>query len=516
MTANYYGAGYPAISSAWLALAFAGVACLYLFIVKQGFQLSSKISFSTRWLLLPLLGGLLLGSALLFLPLVLSPDIQSYIAASQAGARYYAYPPAGFLPTSTPILYGPSWLAIASLLVSTGSHNPLLVIMLFRGLELLAHLANTGLIWAILSITVPAQRLPGALLYAWNPLVLVELAGNGHYDGLVICLLLLAIWLYLQRAAGDHKGPPLIHPTTLAPTGSGMGGDYSVNDPVGARAAERRGEGLYGRPPLEYKASSPRQEDTAIRWPYEIGALILVGLAISMDWLALVIAPSFVWFMVRGRPRIRTALKGFGLRMLLVLFVVAVTYIPVWQGGTTFLAITSSIDLQRLAHSPLALLAAPLDLLYAWLINLAHIPSYPNTPIDPASAAALTIIAPALFVFGLLYLREMGRVDRRVEALFTGMCIVMVGFVALASLMFWPWYIIWIVWLVALRPNDTLSKALLLLSCTALLYYPLLALDATPFAFLTPLCIFGIPFAYFVGMRFIASSLASRSHGQMR
>ncbi len=277
--------------------------------------------------------------------------------------RYFAYPPAGFLPASTPILYGPSWLAIASLLVSAGRHNPLLVILLFRGLALFAHLANTGLIWAILTITAPAQRLPGSLLYAWNPLVLLELAGNGHYDGLVICLLLLAIWLYVWRN----------HPY-----------------PVGAREVGMRGEGLYGRPPMEHKVSSPTQEDTAreqgtagdhkgpprvhpttlaptetetgtaIRWSYEIGALVLVGLAISMDWLALVIAPLFAWYMVLGRQRMRTALKGFGLRMLLVLFVAALTCIPVWQGGTTFLAVTSSIDLERLANSPLALLAAPL------------------------------------------------------------------------------------------------------------------------------------------------------------
>ena len=223
MTANYFGPGNPGISPAWLVLAFAGISCLYLVAISRGFHLSSsKLSISARWLLLPLLGALLLGGALLSLPIVLSPDIQSYVSASQSGARYFAYPPAGFLPATTPILYGPSWLAIASLLVNAGSHNMLLVIMLFRGLALLAHLANTSLIWAILTITAPAQRLPGTLLYAWNPLVLVELAGNGHYDGLVICLLLLAIWLYTRH----------YHPY-----------------PVGARVAERHGEDLYGRPP---------------------------------------------------------------------------------------------------------------------------------------------------------------------------------------------------------------------------------------------------------------------------
>jgi hypothetical protein len=56
----------------------------------------------------------------------------------------------------------------------------------------------------------------------------------------------------------------------------------------------------------------------------------------------------------------------------------------------------------------------------------------------------------------------------------------------------------------ALRPHDPLSKTTLLLSCTALLFYPLLSLDGTPFSLLIPAIIFGIPFVYFAGARIIA------------
>jgi hypothetical protein len=544
VTTNYFGAGYPAIPAAWPALAFVGISCLYLVAVGQGFRFSSKSTVSTRWLLLPLLGALLPGGALLFLPVVLSPDIQSYIAGSQAGAHYYAFPPAAFQPATSPVLYGPAWLAIASVLAGAGSYNPLLAVWLFRGLELLAHLANISLIWAILARIAPGQRLPGTLLYAWNPLVLAELAVNGHYDGLVICLLLLAAWLSIRRNS-PHPVP--------APV------------PVGARVVERRGAGLYGRPPVGSEASSPKPEDaerdqegtagnhedmaanqhgtagnhedmaanqhgtagdhkgpphvhpttlaptgtgtgTRAEWLYEIGALALIGLAISMNWLALVIAPLFLWFMGGSQRRSFPAMRGLSWRAAVVLIVVVMTYLPIWQGGTTFLAITSSIDLLRLVHSPLALIAMPLRLLYTRLIAMARIPSYPTTPILPASAADLTIAAPALFIFALLYFRQMGSIHRspRYDTLFTGLSIVMTGFVGLASATFWPWYLVWVVWLAALRPFDVFSKTLLLLSCAALLYYPLLSLDTTPFAFLMPLCIFGIPFVYFVGARFIA------------
>lgn len=38
-----------------------------------------------------------------------------------------------------------------------------------------------------------------ALLYALNPLVIIELTGNLHFEAFVICFLLLSVWLFVQR-----------------------------------------------------------------------------------------------------------------------------------------------------------------------------------------------------------------------------------------------------------------------------------------------------------------------------
>lgn len=42
-------------------------------------------------------------------------------------------------------------------------------------------------------------RMPALLLYVWNPLMVVEIAGSGHVDSLGIFLLILALWLVLRQ-----------------------------------------------------------------------------------------------------------------------------------------------------------------------------------------------------------------------------------------------------------------------------------------------------------------------------
>jgi hypothetical protein len=483
-----------------LGLVLIALSAIYLYAVVRAFRRRDKIHITSRWLLLLLVGAAVFGITLLFLPTLFSNDVFSYIFTGRMLTIYHADPmntaPAQFqqdpyLPWITqpgvPNIYGPLWLAITSLLVGVGN-SPITTLLLFKGLALLSHLVNCLLIWAILGKITPARRLPGTLLYAWNPLALVELAGNGHNDGLLICLLLLATWLLVQQRGG---------------------------------------------------------------W-YDAGAFAFTGLAISLNFVGLVFAPLFTWFSMRNERDNVRVVWGCCWRALVTLITVLIVYLPFWHGGSTFVAISTSIDMQHFVHSLLAMVAVPLDWLYSQVAQGAN---FPANYMQPSSAANTMLVASGLFIFALIYLYLLGKVRRApvtiadghstggdasipaptrdgepyaanerlrgdasitsllhtspaptrdgpgIEVFFTCLSAAILGYMVFVAGVFWPWYILWALWIVALRRFDALSVSVLLLSCTALLTYPLLYLDRWPIALYQPLLIFGIPFVYLIVKR---------------
>ncbi len=447
-------------SPIFLTLALIGISCVYLFVVVWSFRASGRRDFSTRWLLLPLSGAILVGVTLVF-----------SVPVSPASPVH------------------------------------------FRLLELVAHVCNILLIWVIMGKISPASRLAGTWLYAWNPLVLIELAVYANTAGMVICLLLLAVSMLLVGVSSSSL-------TRMIPTFRRGGGEVD------------EGRGRLRRPP-GWDIS-----DTGT------GGLVLVGLAVRINFMTLLIAPLLLWFMVRHTRGVSAAVMGFVWRALVVLAVLIVAYLPGWQGSATFLAITNALHLLDFANSPLSLVVMPVRGFFNFVAQRGH---FPPSLMQPATAADMMVIATSLFLFALLYLREMGKVRacnvrsprpvgtrgevgrmrgpcacphqdaissdsddprgdvserdeilRPYSALFTGWVIVVLGYSVLAATVFWPGYIVWGVWVVALRRFDTLSMCVLLLSCSALLYYPWQQFASTLTGVLLPVCVFGIPLVYLI------------------
>lgn len=366
-----------------LGLIVIALACVYIFSIGKAIHAGNNMRTTSRWLLLPLIGATIFGITLFFLPALFSNEIYSYF---------------------------------------------------FKSLALLSHLINCMLIWAILGKLALSRRLGGTLLYAWNPLALIEMVGNGHIEGLFICLLLLATWLYVQQKGG---------------------------------------------------------------W-YDFGAVILLGLAIGINGIGLLLAPLFIWFSVRAKHTIVHAIWGFCWRALIVLTIPFILYLPFWQGRSIFLVINSSIDMQHFVHSPLGVLVIPVRWLYSMLVPGLNQPATISSYyLHPLAAADMSVLASAIFIFVLIYIYLLGRA-RSIDALLTGLCLAILGYVVLLSGQFWPWYVLWALWIVALRSYDTLTVSVLLLSCTALLTYPLLYTDNVPIAIYQPLLIFGIPLVYLI------------------
>jgi len=394
-----------------LTLIFIALASIYLYAVGNAFHTSINIPITSRWLFLPMVGATIFGITLLFLPALFNNEANSYI---------------------------------------------------FKSLALLSHLINCVLIWAFLGKLAPARPLGGTILYAWNPLALIELAGNGHNEGFLICFLLLTTLLIVQQ-----KG-----------------------------------------------------------WWYDFLAMVFLGFAISINFIALLLAPLYIWFSVRresqqgskglqplggtrgvptnslspsvGRGNQALFVWGFCWRAIVALTIVFTLYLPFWHGSATFLAITSSFDMQQFIHSPLGVLVIPVRWLFSFLVQILNVPTTISSyPLQPIIAANMTVLASAMFIFALIYFYLLGKV-RSIETLLTSLCLATLGFIVLISVQFWPWYVLWALWIVALRRFDALTVSVLLLSCTALLTYPLLYVDNLPIATYQPLLIFGIPLIYLI------------------
>ena len=483
-----------------LALTLIGLAVVYAIGIRDVFRMLQRDSIHspTRWLLLLLIVVALFGLTLMLQPALFSGDVFSYIFSGRLLGIYHVDPlntaPILFAhdpfihwtpQIDTPTIYGPLWFFLSSSLAGI-SNSPVATLLLFKGVALLSHCINCVLLWAILSKVAPTYRLLGTFLYAWNPLVLIELAGSGHNEGLFIGLLLLAIWLYLQ--------------------GQGQG--------QGKR-----------------------------RW-FETGTLALLGLAIADNSIASLFVPLFIWFMIRTEGDIAKAAWGFCWRMLVVLAIVVLVYLPFWRGPSTFLAITSDIDTEHFVYSPLETLAVPIRWLFTMIAQVSHFPPI----MQPATAADVTLRSSAALIYVLIYIRLFGQIrhspviaevlsspdtpdagqemltaepgdgpsagrntnghrgregidQSNLNVLFSTWSTAIFWYFVLVSGLFWPWFTLPALWVAALRRIDAITVRVLLLSGTALLIYPLRNLPASPLTVYEPLLIFGIPIVYVVSSR---------------
>ncbi len=160
---------------------------------------------------------LLFGVTLLLLPSLPSDDVFSYILYGRISAVHGANPliatPADF--PNDPFLslvfwrdvrsvYGPVWLLLSSglsLLAQALGGSLVVYVLLFKLLGLAAHLGNTLLIWAILGRLAPkrpGRQLLGTLVYAWNPLCLLEFCASAHNDAVMLFFLLLAVYCLVR------------------------------------------------------------------------------------------------------------------------------------------------------------------------------------------------------------------------------------------------------------------------------------------------------------------------------
>jgi hypothetical protein len=150
--------------------------------------------------------------------------------------------------------------------------------------------------------------------------------------------------------------------------------------------------------------------------------------------------------------------------------------------------------------------------------DVAHWAHFPPI-MQPVAAADLTLRGSATVIFALIYLHLFGRVrfaplapqapagsesvgmKMRLpgfDVLLSSWCGAILAYLFLVSGWFWPWFVLWVLWIVVMRRLDILTITVLLLSGTALFVYPLMDVTRRSLASYFPVLIFGLPLLYFL------------------
>jgi hypothetical protein len=106
---------------------------------------------------------------------------------------FTAYDDAQNLPASV----GPLWLLLSAGPALLAGNNLLALLLLEKMLPIVFVLGCQRLLWVIATRVAPHRRWQALLLFSWNPLLLLESAGNGHNDSALLFFVLLACYLFL-------------------------------------------------------------------------------------------------------------------------------------------------------------------------------------------------------------------------------------------------------------------------------------------------------------------------------
>jgi alpha-1,6-mannosyltransferase len=160
----------------------------------------------------------LINVALISVPPSLSIDVFSYVGhgyQGMVGENPYAQPlrelqatrfgaeleDRGWLAVHGVSPYGPiwTWFEIA---VGRAFGDVTVRVRVIKATITGFSLLCAFLVWRILGRISPGDQLKGTLLYLWNPVVMMELAGEGHNEAVVIAAVLLSLGLCLSQRVG--------------------------------------------------------------------------------------------------------------------------------------------------------------------------------------------------------------------------------------------------------------------------------------------------------------------------
>lgn len=95
--------------------------------------------------------------------------------------------------------YGPLWIVFSIPLSFLSFQKLLLNMVLFKGLAVLSYVVSCRYLYKILKKIKPQFSLTGLVIFAFNPLVIIESLVSGHNDIVMMAFILAAIWYLTEK-----------------------------------------------------------------------------------------------------------------------------------------------------------------------------------------------------------------------------------------------------------------------------------------------------------------------------
>jgi alpha-1,6-mannosyltransferase len=174
--------------------------------------------FTRRQRMLAIAFPIVFNVAFMFTPPTLSIDLLSYISHGYIETTLHANPlvePSsvvadttlgpelvryGWRPVHPASPYGPAWTRVEGA-VARWFDDVRSQMVALKLVVVAASLGAGLLIWLILGHVRPELRVLGTLAYLWNPMIVMELASDGHNDAVMVFFVLLGLYLTVKRRA---------------------------------------------------------------------------------------------------------------------------------------------------------------------------------------------------------------------------------------------------------------------------------------------------------------------------
>ena len=199
-----------AVILSYLFFVFAGLLLSYFLIYKTA-QKNKKLLKKNFKIIIFFF--ILFQITLLIIPPLGSSDIYNYIFRAKVLTHYHQNPfliaPINFLDdplvnfvqpkaVNMPLIYGPLWLIISAIPTILANGTIFLGILFFKLLAILFNIGTCFFIFKIIKRIKPNYKYLGTMLYAFNPLILFEVANNGHNDIAMIFFVILSAYFWLK------------------------------------------------------------------------------------------------------------------------------------------------------------------------------------------------------------------------------------------------------------------------------------------------------------------------------